>query len=72
MMPRPIQPTVSIQLAEFLAASDPRCSDERHTWTICARMSCPACHFTLRSYQTVVPRYWPDTIWPELKQAAND
>jgi len=70
-MPRPIQPSTQRKLGEFMASSDPRCEDERHAWTICARMACPACGFTLRSYLAMLPHYWPDTIWPELKGVAQ-
>lgn len=59
-MSRPIQPSTTRQLAQFLALLDPRCGAEQHN-EIAKDGICPSCHLDLGVYVAALPRDWPES-----------
>ena len=56
-MPRPVQPTLRRQLAQFISMLDPRCDNDAHN-TIAEGKTCPVCGRSLFDYNRMVPDAW--------------
>lgn len=56
--PRPIQPTIRKQLAQFLSLLDPRCETDSHN-RISQGDRCQDCQRSLWEYMPAVPEVWP-------------
>lgn len=56
--PRPIQPSIRKQLAQFMALLDPRCVTDSHN-KVAQGETCADCQRNLWTYIDSVPEVWP-------------